>query len=64
MDDMLGVLLRTVDRLLLAQGADPAAVPENDKLFIAIEHVEVVAVNLCPQEDRLAPVPESEPAQP
>ena len=63
MDSMLGVLLSTVDRLLIAQGKDPAAVPENDKLFIATEHVEVYAANFAPtpQEDTCDPVPDAEP---
>lgn len=61
MNEMLGVLLKTVDRLLIAQGADPDVVPETDKLFIAAEHVEVVAVNLTPQEGPLDPVSRTEP---
>lgn len=56
MNEMLGVLLKTVDRLLVAQGADPSIVPDTDKIFIAIEHVEVVAVNLAPQEVPRDPV--------
>lgn len=62
MDDMLGVLLKTVDRLLIAQGADPAGLPDTDKIFIAAEYVEVLAVSLVtPQEDPSEPVPDAEP---
>jgi len=60
-DDMLGVLLKTVDRLLIAQGADPTIVPDTDKIFIAAEHVEVVATNLTPQEVARGAVSRPEP---
>lgn len=60
---MIGVLLRTVDRLLIAQGADPTTVSKDDKLFIAVEHVEVYTVNLSPtpQEGTCDPVSRPEP---
>ena len=61
MDDMLGVLIKTVDRLLIAQGADPTIVPDTDKLFIAAEHVEVVAMNLLPTPQEVASDPVSRP---
>lgn len=58
---MLDVLLKTVDRLLIAQGADPGAVPDTDKIFIATEYVEVVAMSLTPPEETCDPVPRPEP---
>lgn len=51
MEPMIDVLLRTVDRLLMVQGTDPATVAETDKMFIAVEHVEIAVMNLTPEED-------------
>lgn len=63
---LLDALLKTVDRLLIAQGADPECVPETDKIFIATEHVEVAATLMLdarptPQEDLHDPVSHPEP---
>jgi hypothetical protein len=62
---LFDVLLKTVDRLLIAQGANPEIMPEEDKLFIVIECIEVDAANLpnppTPQEDLRDPVSYPEP---
>jgi hypothetical protein len=62
---LFDALLKTVDRLLIAQGANPEIMPEEDKIFIAIECIEVDAANMptlpTPPEDLCDPVPHPEP---
>lgn len=59
---LFDALLKTVDRLLISQGTDPEIMTEQDKIFIAIEWIEVDAAKQpTPQEDPHGPVSHPEP---